>query len=473
MRLNSPDLRIRDADRKFDAAVAFRITADKDTEQEKRHEQVEQRKLLYDEVLSAYRAIVKAEPTGKLAQRSLWQIAEIYRRRYEWDKVVEIYNAIIAIEPSTYYGERAKSAKVDSLKYRRLIDEKRGRIHKNGTLYAEDNAPEHYRATVQALYDVAESFEQLGDYPEAITYYQRIADEFPDDEKAPAALTKIGEIHFYKLYEYQGGWPAHSKVIEIYPDSYEATQAVRIVKETHRELESIFQYREEIGKHRYENTEKSYANPRKMFANQRYRYRQTDLVVQAYQIIARRWEDLRNYPMAIATYRELAGELPYKRFAAADARYQIGRLYQLNGQLDQAIDAYQELFDNNPESMWCAEGIYQQAVCYREVREFTKAYEGFKEYMKLGRDVEYYHEAERAIRELETDKDGDWCESEIEQKAGTTDQDPIDHRGVKSFLIRLFQGNTENRLPAFGNPRTTASRSKAERGSDHLGTARY
>lgn len=115
--------RVRDADRKFDAAEAFRIQADKDTEQDKWREQVQHKKTLYDEALNAYRAIAKAEPTGKFAQRSLWQISEIYRRRYEWDTVVENLNTIIAIESSSYYGDRAKSAKSDIRKYRGLIEE--------------------------------------------------------------------------------------------------------------------------------------------------------------------------------------------------------------------------------------------------------------------------------------------------------------------------------------------------------------
>ena len=162
----------------------------------------------------------------------------------------------------------------------------------------------------------------------------------------------------------------------------------------------------------------------------------------AFQFIGRRWEDLRNYPSAIVAYRTLVDERPYKEFAAADARYQIGRLYQLNGQLYQAIDAYQGLLDTNPESVWRAEGIYQQAVCYREVRKFTKAYEGFKAYMNLGHDVEYYQEAEQVVRELEIDKDGDGYKSDIGQETGTPDQDPNRHKGVKSFLIRILQGKT-------------------------------
>ena len=69
--------RVRNADRQFDAAEAFRVTSDQDAEQEKWREQVQQKKALYDETLNSYRAIAKAEPTGKFAQRSLWQISDV------------------------------------------------------------------------------------------------------------------------------------------------------------------------------------------------------------------------------------------------------------------------------------------------------------------------------------------------------------------------------------------------------------
>ena len=113
--------KIDEANRKFEAAEAFRINADKDKAREKRREQVEQKKSLYNNALNAYRDIVKADPTGKYAQRSLWQMSEIYKRRYEWDKVVESYEAILAITPSGYHADRAKSAIADIHKYSLLI----------------------------------------------------------------------------------------------------------------------------------------------------------------------------------------------------------------------------------------------------------------------------------------------------------------------------------------------------------------
>ncbi len=239
VRISSPDLSLRDADRLFDAAEAFNVEADKDKEGEKRREQVEQRKSLYDEALNTYRAVAKAAPTGKLAQRSLWQISEIYSRRYDWDKVIESYNAITAIAPLSYYGDRAKSAIADMRKYRGLIEEAQRKYKEYSALYVQNNARESYDIAAQALYDVEESYEELGDYSEAISYYQRMVDEFPKHEKAPVALSRIGHIHFYRFYDYKTGRPTFYKVIEMYSDSYEATQAIRLLKNTDRTLRRL------------------------------------------------------------------------------------------------------------------------------------------------------------------------------------------------------------------------------------------
>ena len=424
--------RVQNADKKFDRAEAYRIRADKDEDREKWREEVAEKRRLYDNALNAYLEVIAANPTGKYSQRSHYQIAEIYKKRYEWDTATEHYNKIIEIAPSGYYGGQAKSGIANIRKYRRLIEEKRRRYQNYSALYAESSEQEYYDTAAQALYDVADSYEQLGNYPEAIANFQRVVNEFPDYEKAPPALTKIGYIHFYKLYDYQGGWPSYNKVIEMYPESYDAAQAVRLLKETSRDLEEIAQNQAEIKRYRSKKAMEYEQSGRVILPNERYGSRYVDIVVQCFQFIGRRWEDLRNYPNAIVAYRTLADQLSYKKFAAADARYQIGRLYQLNGQLEQAIEAYQDLFDNNPESMWRAEGVYQQAVCYRGIREFAKAHTTFKAYMSLGRDVPYYREAEQIVRQFEIDQDGDGYMFYLEQEAGTSDRDPNDHPGVKS-----------------------------------------
>lgn len=437
--LTSIGTRIQDADRKFDTAEAFRIQADEDTERDKRCRQVEQKNALYNDALEAYRAIVKADPPSKYAQRSLWQISDIYKRQYEWDKVIDSYEAILAINSSGYYADRARSAIADMRKYRLLIQEKSRKYQNCQELYAQDNAREYYDLAARALFDVAEGYEKLSSYPEAIAHYAQVVDEFPDYEQAPVALTRIGDIYFYKLYDYDTSFPVYNKVIEMYPDTYDATMAIRLLKNSDRNLREIAHYQTEIDRFWNEATMEYRVTNRKMSPNKKYSFRRIiPIVVLNYQAISRRWQYLRNFPSAILASRNSiiayeAWTAPRldSTFTIADTHYRISRLYQLNDQLEQAIEAYQELLDNNPDSGKRSEGIYQQSVCYRRIREFTKSYEGFKAYMSLGPDAEYYQEAEQNVRQIEMDEDGDGYKSYIEQNAGTSDQDPNDYPRVK------------------------------------------
>ena len=407
---------VQNADKSFDEAEAFRIQADGDIEPDKRREQTKQKQTLYADALKAYRAIVKAEPTSKYTQRCLWQMSEIYKRRYKWDKVIESYEAILVITRSGYYADRARSAITDTRKYRLLIQEESRKYQNYKELYAEGNVCEYYDLAAQALFNVAESYEKLSSYPEAIAHFAQVVNEFPDYEKAPVALTKIGDIHFYKLYDYDAGRGVYVKVIEMYPDSYDATMAIRLLKNSDSILREIAQCQAEIDKYWNETTMEYRGTNRNTFPNNKSysSSRMVPIVVLNYQAIAARWKSLRNFPSAILAsrnsimaYEALTGQQLGSTFTIADAHYRIGRLYQLNGQLEQAIHAYQELLDNNPDSGKRSEGIYQQAVCYREIREFTKSYQGFKAYVSLGPDMEYYQEAGQNVRQFEMNRDND------------------------------------------------------------------
>ena len=428
---------IHDADLKFDTAEAFRVHADEETERKEHRGQVKQRKTLYNDVLKAYRSIVKTDPTGKYAQRSLWQMAEIYKRRYESDKAIECYEAILAVSPAGYYGDKARSAVAHIRKYRQLVQEESRKYQNYKELYAQDNLRQDHDRAAAALFSVAESYERLSNYPEAIVHYARVVDEFPDYEKAPEALTRIGNIHFYTLYDYEAGFPVFNKLIEMYPDSYEATMAIRLLKEYDRTRREIAHNKTYIDRFWNETTREYKLAERKITPSSRYSFSRTipivDIVVRCYQMNSMRWKDLRNYPSAIFASRNAiiaheswTGTRWRSTVSIADSHYQIGRLCQLNGQLERAIEAYQELLDNHPDSADRGEAIYRQAVCYREIREFAKAYEGFKAYMGLGPDAEYYQEAEQIVRQFEMDQDGDGYRSYIEQDAGTSDQDPQD-----------------------------------------------
>ena len=110
-------------------------------------------------------------------------------------------------------------------------------------------------------------------------------------------------------------------------------------------------------------------------------------VVQNFQQIASNWWKLRNYPCAINAYQTLARDLSHKKFAAADALFRAGELFQQNGDYERAIEAYSNLLELAPESTWRNEAVYQRAVCYRSIGELEAAYEGFKVYRSIIKEI--------------------------------------------------------------------------------------
>jgi tetratricopeptide (TPR) repeat protein len=476
--------RIRAADLKFDTAEAFPVHADEETEGEERRVQVKQRKALYNDALEAYQAIIKTDSTGKYALRCLWQISEIYNRRGESDNAMESYEAILAVAPEGYYADTARSAIADICKYRQLVQEESRKYETNRELYAQYNLRQHYDQAAGALFNVAVSHEKLSNYPEAITHYTQVVDEFPDYENASKALMVIGDIHFYKLYDYDAAFPVYLKVIELYPATLEAATAFRQMKHTDRDLRGIARCQTQInewrtgktveyagfpGNHKITEMHPDAVEVVRALRQMKHTHRElryiarnqsgtkcrneesptilrylgnsdsclrpmTDVVAQNYQEISLRWECLRNFPAAILAYRnsilvnQPGGYLDSSGdVRTAYSRYRMGRLFQLTGQLERAIEAYQEVWDKHRDSFgWRAKGVYQQAVCYREMSEFTKAYKGFKTCVSLGPDAENYQEAERIVRQFEMDRDGDGYKSYIEKDAGTSDKDPND-----------------------------------------------
>jgi tetratricopeptide (TPR) repeat protein len=146
-------------------------------------------------------------------------------------------------------------------------------------------------------------------------------------------------------------------------------------------------------------------------------------VAQAYINIARGWLSLKNYPYAIKTYEELVKELPMEKFVVAESLFQIGKIYQDIGNYEKAIKAYNVLFEKAPEPSRRDEAIYRQAVCFEAIYQFTKAYEGYKIYMNLGEDKEFYRQAREKVEQMEYDGDGDGYPLYKEQEAGTSDDD--------------------------------------------------
>ena len=444
-------IKVQNADRKYEAAETMRIRTDS---AENKKEDLAKRTELFDTALAEYLAIIAEDPTGKYAHYSHFQVAAIYKRRFEWDKSTEHYQAIVDIAPTGYLGGRAKSSIADIRKNRDVIKNNRRTYQNHAPLSkdlikraqeaeaagnSEDAALYSQQATdsidkaVRALYDEARAYQTLGNSEEAIKQFERVVAEFPEHRLAPQAQFQVGNIYFYELYDYSnsGGWGAFVKVIEKFPDSYEASDAETLLKKSADILTEIKQDQDDIQKYTNKKAIEYEQAGRDILPSDRYVAGYAERIAQNFQNIGSGWVQMRNYPFAIAAYRKLAENLSYKKFHAADALFRIGDLYQKDGQYQRAIAAYEDMLSKAPESTWRDEAVYQQAVCFRAVREFEKAYESFKAYMSIDKEGKYYREAEQIVRQYELDQDGDGFKFYVEQEAGTSDKDPNDNPDAK------------------------------------------
>ena len=426
-------VKIQNADNAYGAAEA--IVTRSDNAEEKAKERAKQQKL-YDRAMFIYLEIIARDADGKYAQRSHYQIARIYKKYYEWDKANEHYHAIVELDPTGYYASEAKSGIANIRKNRQIITTELANYQNYKALYdiqkAEgaadtEESEKVYDIAATSLYKVAQAYEALENYPKAIETFERMAKEFPDHKKGVQAQYQAGNIYFYKLYDYtnSGGWGAFVAVAQNFPETYESEQVVILLNKAQQLLTEIKQLQDENLQNRSKKAREFEQGGRHVLPSEKWLMARSDLVVQNFQQIARNWKDLRNYPNAIETYKVIIRDLSHKKFAVADAFFQIGDLYQQSGQYKRAIDAYEDLFDNAAESTLRNKAVYQQSVCYRSIREFGNAYKGFKTYVSLTKgDRSYLREAEQIVRQYELDQDQDGLLFYQELENGTSDQEP-------------------------------------------------
>jgi tetratricopeptide (TPR) repeat protein len=402
-----------------------------DAKMKKVEGKTEEAAALMDQALELFLQITTKEKSGgEYFSKAHYQIAGIYMMRFDWDNAVKHYQTIVDIQSGGYLAGKSRSAIANIRKNRQAIEENRTIYLNVPEEQKRDSASEGYTKSARALQAMADSYQNLGSHEEAIKNYTELVDNFPEYNLAPQAQFTIGNIYFYKLYDYTTGWKAYLKVIEKFPESFEAKKSETLLKETDQILKEIKLEQDYILKYRREKAVEYKKAGRYVDQSEVYSVF-GEQVAQAYINVARSWLSLKNYPFAIKAYKELVEELPMEKFVVADSLFQIAKLYQDAGDYEKAIQAYEDLFDKAPESGRRDEGIYRQAVCYESIREFTLAYEQYRTYMSLGDEKEFYRQAQQKVRQMEYDGDNDGHPFYKEQEAGTSDEDPNNYPGKK------------------------------------------
>lgn len=394
-----------------------------------------ERRAALQEAFGKYLAVIATDPNGSFTNRARYQAAQIKKELpvpggANYDEATALLQQIVDSTPTGYRGGLARSEISAIVKNRQQLQDAQRQFDNT----PEDATDEMRADAIDALYAVASSFEVLRDYDSAIARNREIvtlcgkwskAENDAFYRKAARSQFQIGNIFFYRLYNYEAGWPEYSAVYAKYPKSFEADQTGTLLKKAKNALDGIGQDQEYVRSKRKEKASEFIKAGRRVNPNELYGI-YAEQVAQTYLNIAQAWErdPLRNFPNAVDNYRLLVDELWNQAFIASDGMFQIGRLYQDNGDYEESIAAYDELFERFPQSFRRGEAVYNQAVCYETMREFETAYRQYQAAESLGDDTSFYRAAEQKVRQYEQDEDKDGFMFYQEQQAGTSDKDP-------------------------------------------------
>ena len=370
----------------------------------------------FDEAIATFQEI--ADSGGGFANRARYYIGESYKLQFKWQEAIDQFQIVVDAEPPTSYLAAESRNRISQIREGRRDIERIKIIHDN---YRESDP---VRAA-EALLELGSVYEnKLDDYDNAIAAYQQLVEEFPGTPKAAQAQVNIGNIYFYKKYDYVGGWPEFRKVnAENYPDlKYRVSEVESTLREVNKIQEEITVETQFIKR----------SQKRKIPENRTYTGYDIygvlqEQVAQSFLAVATKWRKLKNYPKALEAYRMQVERMPLMLVQAAESRYGIAEIYQAQGKYLDAVDAYNEFIKKHPTYFRRDQAIYSIAICYEALRNYEEAYESYKTYAETYPEGKLYKPAELKVRQYEYDEDQDGFPYYKEAIAGTSDTDANAH----------------------------------------------
>ena len=225
-------------------------------------------------------------------------------------------------------------------------------------------------------------------------------------------------------------------VVKKYPNSQEAKKTRILLENAEKLLIEIFDLQKKIQQSGKKIPEYTYSDRRVAGVDiSKNDVLDDNRLSHAYQIIAKNWVEMRNYPRAIQTYKTLVREIPHQSFVVAIAFKNIANLHMQKNEYERAMYTYKTIIEKVPKYIDYLKGepIYQQAVCFHVLQKYTEAYKGYKAYIRFTEnDTSYLQKAKQIVNQFEQDQDMDGFYFYVEEENGTSDQDPNSHPRIKN-----------------------------------------
>jgi len=298
----------------------------------------------------AYDAYVLAQETVKerdYKAKIQLDIGHNYLRWKKYDEAVKAYTLVITNYPESPYPPDAQSYIGDA--YYQAGDLEKAREEYLNVLVKFPDCSTERRAA--SLYNAGWCSERLNQFQEALSYYNRVVEEYPHSQSAPACLVRIGQI-FYNQGKYQEALAEYNKILDRYPESELAHQAYYWVGQSLAKLGRSAEALEAFGKVTKE-AGKFYVAASIAGADL---YFQTGHEMGAQKTLTKLLE-------ATAGDEELE----------AIAHFETAKLYQKNKKYSQAVEEYTTVIENFRKEEFLNDSYFGRGASYHALADFPKA----------------------------------------------------------------------------------------------------
>lgn len=323
----------------------------------------------YSQSVEEFQTVINKYPGTHWAARSQYNIGDAYYNAGEYDRAIEAYQKVLDNYPRSEYiieaingiqyaqlsagrsdsssvileeflSDNPTSSTADQLRYRQAMNvfqsgDYEGAIREFRQYLRVTNSEE---LMPDAYSNLGEAYRQMGQIENAIEAYASIAEEYPESDEAPAALTSMGTLNFERG-EYRQSHANYTLLLENYSryrqDAYvgmgNASLALGEVDRAKEEYEAALRINA--------NSESAKVGLGKVAVAEGEYERAAELLV----------------PIAESSSTEIG----------AEAQYFVGKMLQKQGNYNKAIEEYSkvkvlfEAFD-----YWVSEAMYNSAECH-------------------------------------------------------------------------------------------------------------
>ena len=223
------------------------------------------------------------------------------------------------------------------------------------------------RLSEQAQYNVAYIYFLMNNYDQAISEFKTVISRYPNTDWAARSQYNIADA-FYNAGEYEKAIEAYNKVLDQYPRSdfiIDAVNGIRYAQTASGKVDSSSAILENFLKQ----------HPQASTAD-RLRFRQANMRLQS-----------GNYKEAVNEFRNYL-RITNNRDLMPDAYYNLAEAYEQLDRHNQAIQAYESIVEEFPESDRTDGALEQLGRIHYERDEFKESIQYFKRILDRGRSLQ-------------------------------------------------------------------------------------